>query len=81
MQVTDSVLQYLKVTPKRELLFKRGGSLTIEVYTCVKKKEVYTVTDVDYAGLVSNKRSTLGYCTFLSGNLVAWKSKKQSVVA
>ena len=28
-----------------------------------------------------DKRSTTGYCTFLGGNLVTWKSKKQSVVA
>lgn len=40
-----------------------------------------TYTDADYAGYVSDRRSTSGYCTFLCGNLVAWKSKKQSVVA
>jgi len=26
-------------------------------------------------------RFTLGYCTFVGGNLVAWHSKKQLVVA
>ena len=26
-------------------------------------------------------KSTMGYCTFLGGNLVIWKSKKQIVVA
>lgn len=26
-------------------------------------------------------RSTSGYCTFLGGNLVTWKSKKQNIVA
>ena len=26
-------------------------------------------------------RSTTGYCTFLRGNLVSWRSKKQNVVA
>ncbi|RDX62727.1 Copia protein, partial [Mucuna pruriens] len=32
-------------------------------------------------GSVMDRRSTSGYCIFLGGNLVAWKSKKQSVVA
>lgn len=41
--------------------------------------EVYT--DSDYVGSVSDRRSTSGYCAFLGGNLVTWKSKKQPVVA
>ena len=28
-----------------------------------------------------DRRSTIGYCTFLRGNLVTWKSKKNTVVA
>ncbi|XP_028074529.1 uncharacterized protein LOC114276892 [Camellia sinensis] len=32
----------------------------------------------DWTGV---KRSTTGYCTFVGGNLVTWRSKKQSVVA
>ena len=28
-----------------------------------------------------DRRSTLGYCTFVGGNLVTWRSKKQNVVA
>ncbi|KAH9657753.1 retrovirus-related pol polyprotein from transposon RE1 [Citrus sinensis] len=41
--------------------------------------EVYT--DADWAGSVSDRRSTSGYFTFVGGNLVTWRSKKQHVVA
>ncbi|KAH9673231.1 reverse transcriptase Ty1/copia-type domain-containing protein [Citrus sinensis] len=41
--------------------------------------EVYT--DADWAGSITDRRSTSGYCTFIWGNLVTWRSKKQSVVA
>lgn len=51
-------------------MFKKGAELTLEAYT-----------DADYAGSIVNRRSTSGYCTFLGGNLVTWRSKKQNVVA
>lgn len=51
-------------------LVTRGGSLTIEAYT-----------NVDYTGSMSDKRSTWEYCIFLCSNLVALRSKKQTVVA
>ncbi|CAA6669406.1 unnamed protein product [Spirodela intermedia] len=38
-------------------------------------------TNADYAGCVINRRSTSGYRTFVCGNLVTWRSKKQQVVA
>jgi len=37
--------------------------------------------DVNYVGLVVDRRSTTVYCMFLGGNLVTWRSKKQNVVA
>ncbi|XP_059658496.1 uncharacterized mitochondrial protein AtMg00810-like [Cornus florida] len=68
--VAHRVLQYLKGTPGKCILFKRNGGLVLEAYT-----------DADYAGSIVDRRSTSGYCTFLGGNLVTWSSKKQNVVA
>ena len=38
-------------------------------------------TDADWVGYKGDRRSTSGYFTFLGGNLVTWRSKKQNVVA
>ena len=51
-------------------MFKKNNTLALETYI-----------DTDYAGSLVDRRSTTGYCTFLGGNLVIWRSKKQNVVA
>jgi len=43
--------------------------------------DISSITDADWAGSPSDRRSTTGYCTFMGGNLVTYKSKKQTVVA
>ncbi|RVX16275.1 Retrovirus-related Pol polyprotein from transposon RE1 [Vitis vinifera] len=47
----------------------------------VDHQSIKVYTDVDWAGAVDDRRSTSGYFTFVSGNFVTWKSKKQNVVA
>ena len=64
------ILRYLKGSPGKGLLFRKNGHLQVEIYT-----------DADWAGSVTDRRSTFGYCTFVGGNLVTWRSKKQTVVA
>ena len=46
-----------------------------------EQRGVEAYTDVDWFGLVTDRRSTTGYYTFVWGNLVTWRSKKQSVMA
>ena len=64
------ILRYLKGTPGKGIFFKARGHLQVEAYT-----------DADWAGCITDRRSTSGYCTYVGGNLVTWRSKKQNVVA
>ena len=38
-------------------------------------------TNADWAGNITDGGSTSGYCTFVEGNFVTWRSEKQNVVA
>ncbi|RVW25298.1 Retrovirus-related Pol polyprotein from transposon RE1 [Vitis vinifera] len=70
LEAVYKILRYLKGSPGRGLFFKKSDSKKVEIYT-----------DADWAGSTDDIRSTTGYCTYVWGNLVTWKSKKQSVVA
>ena len=71
MNAVMRILRYLKSAPGKGILFsKNTNKQNIEVYT-----------DADWAGAVDDRRSTSGYFTFVGGNLVTWRSKKQNVVA
>ena len=66
LQAALRIVQYLKGTLGRGILFERNENANLEAYI-----------DADYAGSIVDRRSTTGYCTFLGGNLVTWRSKKQ----
>ena len=70
MEAVYRILRYLKMTPGKGLYFSKNPNRKIEVFI-----------DADWAGSTVDRRSTTGYCTFVWGNLVTWRSKKQSVVA
>ena len=70
MEAVYRILKYLKGTPSKGLFFKKNDERSIEVYA-----------DADWAGAVEDRRSTSGYCIFVRGNLVTWRSKKQTIVA
>ncbi|BBH03624.1 hypothetical protein Prudu_014548 [Prunus dulcis] len=63
MQAVERILRYLKSSPGKGLLFSKHNNFAIEAYT-----------DADWAGSISDRRSTTGYS-------LTWRSKKQTVVA
>ena len=69
-QAVNRILRYLKGTAGLGITYRKTGKLDLVMYT-----------DSDFAGSRVDYRSTTGYCTFLGGNLVTWRSKKQSVVS
>ncbi|KAG7530454.1 Reverse transcriptase RNA-dependent DNA polymerase, partial [Arabidopsis thaliana x Arabidopsis arenosa] len=64
------ILKYLKGAPGQGIWMG-----------CNKNTELVGYCDADYAGDTKDRRSTTGYCTFIGGNLVTWRSKKQKVVS
>ncbi|CAM8893378.1 unnamed protein product [Rhodiola kirilowii] len=70
MDAVFRILKYLKKAPGKGLLFRKNDTFDVVGYT-----------DADWAGDKTDRRSTSGYFTFVGGNLVTWRSKKQKVVA
>ena len=70
MEAVIRILRYLKSSPGKGLMFSKNDHVRVDGYT-----------DVDWAGNISDRKSTSGYFTFVGGNLVTWRSKKQKVVA
>ncbi|XP_031269443.1 uncharacterized protein LOC116127931 [Pistacia vera] len=66
----SKILRYLKMTLGKGLFLGKKNERKVEAFT-----------NSDCAGSVDGRRLTLGYCTFVLGNLVTWRSKKQNVVA
>ncbi|XP_070022657.1 uncharacterized mitochondrial protein AtMg00810-like [Nicotiana sylvestris] len=66
----EQILCYLKGVPGLGILYSNRGHSHIECFA-----------DADWAGSKIDRRSTTGYCVFVGGNLVSWRSKKQNVVS
>jgi hypothetical protein len=64
------VLAYIKSCPGKGLLYRKHGHTHISAFS-----------DAGYAGDMGDRKSTSGFCTFVGGNLVTWRSKKQDVVS
>ncbi|CAM8930717.1 unnamed protein product [Rhodiola kirilowii] len=68
--MVERVLRYLKGSPVQGIWMGCNGSTEIVGYC-----------DADWAGDRVDRKSTTGFCTFIRGNLVTWKSKKQKVIS
>lgn len=68
--MVNRILKYLKGAPGQGIWMG-----------CNRNTEIVGYCDADYAGDQQDRRSTTGYCTFIGGNLVTWRSKKQKVVS
>ena len=64
------ILRYITGTPGQGVLYENRGHTQIVGYCYA-----------DWAGSPADRRSTSGYCVFIGGNLVSWKSKKHNVIA
>ena len=70
MNAVTQIYRYLKGTLGKGIMFSKNGHLEITGYT-----------DANWTGNISDKKATSGYFTFVRGNLVTWRSKKQKVIA
>jgi len=63
--VVMCILRYVKRAPEQGLLYEDKGNTQLLGYC-----------DADWADCPMDRRSTSGYCVFIGGNLISWKSKK-----
>ncbi|RVX19573.1 Retrovirus-related Pol polyprotein from transposon RE1 [Vitis vinifera] len=67
--VVIRILRYIKSTLGQGVLYENRGHTQVVGYT-----------DADWVGSPTDRCSISGYCVFIGGNLISWKSKKQDVV-
>jgi hypothetical protein len=70
LSIVKRILRYLKGSIGRGIVMAKNGHTQITGYS-----------NSDWAGNAIDRKSTIGYCMFVGGNLVSWHSKKQHVIA
>ncbi|GAV79811.1 hypothetical protein CFOL_v3_23274 [Cephalotus follicularis] len=78
------IVKYLKNALDHGLLFKNHGHLQVMSHSNGDKMcalQMVGYSDADWTGCPMDRISIYGYCVFVGGNLVSWKSKKQPRVS
>ena len=65
------ILRYMNTPPRKGIVFTKNEYF----------QSVNAYTNADWVGAVDDMHSTLGYFTFVGGNLVTWRSKKHNIVS
>ena len=71
MNAVVCILRYLKSALGNGILFTKN----------VDCQSVNAYSDAHWVGAIDDRGSNSGYFTFVGGNLVTWRSKKQNVIA
>ncbi|BBH03130.1 transposable element gene, partial [Prunus dulcis] len=69
------------IVENHKLVFMWISLLLGEVYYLNGHLDLEGYTNADYARNITDRHFTSGYFTFVGGNLVTWRSKKQNVVS
>ncbi|XP_019258057.1 PREDICTED: uncharacterized protein LOC109236340 [Nicotiana attenuata] len=70
MKAALHLLRYLKGSADSGVFYNNDPAMSLQLFC-----------DSDWASCTDSKRSVIGFCIFLGGSLVGWKSKKQLVVS
>ncbi|XP_039039674.1 secreted RxLR effector protein 161-like [Hibiscus syriacus] len=70
LEVVNRILRYLKMTPEHGLIFRKSDD-----------REVRIFSDSSWAGELTDRRSTTGYCSFVSGILVEKEIGEKRIIA
>ncbi|GKC52068.1 putative RNA-directed DNA polymerase [Tanacetum coccineum] len=70
VKIAFKILRYLKGSPGLGIYFSKRPGMSLKAYS-----------DADWAKCIVTRKSIIGYCVFMNGDLVSWKSKKQNTLS